>query len=804
MAALTPDAIRIQDTWRSQTIALRNLAVEKRRDGQELALHWGPEASAEKMTLEFASAADGARWYREILQQQQLTADSHADCRHQPEGVALVRQAPEVPHVALGRVEFAGYSQWAAARGLQLRAAMLGADAIIELDRQKCREMGWGARHVSGLAVRVEDPDARKRLRLRWYAEEVGAVVNRMLLLLVVLAALLSLVSVFCAGATRLHMPTGETLPEALASTGWGMALVFAWPVVLVGLLRVLRWPQLLRVTGLAVLAATTGRGLTACLAHLLAMATAPDAPADKKALVLAVLDPVDWAFIIIGVVLFLRAWRLARDAVQILPPEAQAAPPARKAWARGLLGVTGVYALLSLGLVANARYEMSAYALQPGVDPKREQQALLALNEGAALGNKGEWAEAEQSLQRSLRLWEELTKARSAPSVYRRNMAQTLYNLGWLRDRQGREVEAEPYYTRAVALADQLAGDPAMDEPFKRCITDARQALADLRSGKSAKALDEKDRAAARKYEEAVVKAQKGEAEAEQLLGEAIALWEELLPQASSEDYRKATTAQVALAYLRLGDLQQQLGKRGPADATLQKAIDYGERAVALDPERPLFKHNLEVARGQLAVLREQIHQGEIDQLCATQHFADAVVRCWQGIKEQEDQVQSGKDRDAAVRRLAYRLDRFAWLLAHCPDEVVRDTKGAVKHARRATELQPDVGDYWYTLAMVQYRNGDWRDSLESLEKAKDKENGFTASEWLLIAMNRHQLKQRDEAKRAMRMAADWLAEQERKAEDNALIRFQLETIRPHIEALRREAERLIEGKDPANSAVG
>src|SRR6516164_2218498 len=42
MAALTPDAIRIQDTWRSQTIALRNLAVEKRRDGQELALHWGP------------------------------------------------------------------------------------------------------------------------------------------------------------------------------------------------------------------------------------------------------------------------------------------------------------------------------------------------------------------------------------------------------------------------------------------------------------------------------------------------------------------------------------------------------------------------------------------------------------------------------------------------------------------------------------------------------------------------------------------------------------------------------------------
>jgi hypothetical protein len=45
---------------------------------------------------------------------------------------------------------------------------------------------------------------------------------------------------------------------------------------------------------------------------------------------------------------------------------------------------------------------------------------------------------------------------------------------------------------------------------------------------------------------------------------------------------------------------------------------------------------------------------------------------------------------------------------------------------------------------------------------------------------------------------------EQQRKAEDNALLRSQYEMARPAIEALRREAERLIERKGPAGDRVG
>jgi tetratricopeptide (TPR) repeat protein len=133
-----------------------------------------------------------------------------------------------------------------------------------------------------------------------------------------------------------------------------------------------------------------------------------------------------------------------------------------------------------------------------------------------------------------------------------------------------------------------------------------------------------------------------------------------------------------------------------------------------------------------------------------------------------------------------------------------VRDTAAAVRHARRATELQPEVGDHWYTLATAQYRNGDWRDSLASLEKLKAREGGFDASDWLLAGMNRQRLGQHAEARAALRKAAEWVEERQRQAEGNALLRLQLEMMRPSIEALRREAEGLIEGKSSEGDRVG
>jgi tetratricopeptide (TPR) repeat protein len=621
-----------------------------------------------------------------------------------------------------------------------------------------------------------------------------------MLLLLAIQAALLLLGAAWTARTAGLVIPTGETPSEALASGALALGIIYTWPVVLLALLWVLRWPGLLRTAGLVVLAMTPGRALAVWLGHLLAVGTTGVRLADSKLWVL--LDPFEWAVMIAGVVLCARAWRLAAGARQILPPETQVAA-AHKAWARGLLAVTGVFALGFLGCAGTSRYLASAHLLQPGVDPRREQEALLAVNEGAAQANKGDLAAADQSFQRALKVWEELAARRGAPSLYRVNLAETLYNLGWTREHQDRRDEAEAYYARAVTLADELAADPHVDNHFKQVMADARQALAEMRRDRSFQLLDEKDRAAFRKYEEAQVKAQKGDIDAEALYREAIALWEEVLPQAANQEYRKTAPARLATAYLQLGKLQQCLGKRAAAEVSLQKAIDYGEQAVAREPDRPLPRHHLDVARRALEELRELGLEEEATRLSTAGRFADAIDLLLRSAGKSEEQLRSGQDCGAAARRLAFRLDRYAWALAHCPDGRLRDPKEAVLHARRATELQPDVGDHWYTLAMVQYRNGDWRDSLASLEKLKVKEGGLDASGWFLSAMDLHMLKRPDEARAALRKGVEWIEERQRQAAGNALLRLQYEMTRPALEALRREAENLIEGKDPTGQGV-
>jgi hypothetical protein len=95
----------------------------------------------------------------------------------------------------------------------------------------------------------------------------------------------------------------------------------------------------------------------------------------------------------------------------------------------------------------------------------------------------------------------------------------------------------------------------------------------------------------------------------------------------------------------------------------------------------------------------------------------------------------------------------------------------------------------------MVQYRHGSWQDSLTALEKVKALHGDLDGLSWFLTAMNRHQLKQREQALAAQRKGVEWMAEQERAARGNALLRVQYEALRPTLEALRKEAEQLLEG---------
>ena len=331
MASLTGDALWIQDIWRLRCLALQDFSVERRSSRNELGLiPLNPEPSGEKLSLTFTSAAEADRWNDKIQElQSRLNPDAPSVRRTVPEGVALVRKAPEVPHVALGNVAFLHRTAATADRGAQLRAGIRGANAIVDLQRSKCPEMESGARRVNGLAVHVEDADSLNRLRWTWYTEELSTLVWRMLLLVFVEAFTLFLAAAFFQGKIPMSAATGESLTESLASAGVGIGLFFAWPLVLIVLLRILRWRELLRTVGIAVVAVTTVRGLIAVLGHLLAVLTTGTDLADSKIGYLA--DPVDWAFMVICFVLCLRAWQLHSRSRQILPEEALVSSLPRK-----------------------------------------------------------------------------------------------------------------------------------------------------------------------------------------------------------------------------------------------------------------------------------------------------------------------------------------------------------------------------------------------------------------------------------------------------------------------------------------
>jgi tetratricopeptide (TPR) repeat protein len=708
-----------------------------------------------------------------------------------------VKRIPTIKYQELGRVDYDAASRWEADRGLQLRAGLRGGDAVIGLARGKAAE---GLRWASGTAIRCAVPADQDRLRRRWYGEEVAALVKRALLLLAIQATVLLLVYVLGVGRSKLVAPSGKSASSDLVEAAVVLGLIHFWPVVLLVLIRLLSWPQLLVPTGLALLAVTAGRGLAVVVSHALAVTQSPASSSFSLAILL---DPVNWALMLAGLVLSLRAWRLRRDARAILPPQGQVLSRPRLVTSRVVLATSVLFVVGLLAFVGVSGYQTSSYLLQPGVDARTEHQALLAFNEGAGHQGRNDWPAAEKSYRNSLRLWEELNRARSVPATYKINLALTLYRMGWLRLQQGDAKQAEEYYTRALALGEEAAGAPDLDAETREELAGVRPGLDALRGDRLARQVQDQDEKAVHQFEEAEVKNQKGLPEAEPLYREAISAWEAILTQPTAQPYRGYLLTRLATGYLARGHLLQRR-KAADAESVLQKAISYGEKAVAERPDRPLLKHNLEVARQMLDTLHEEALQDEIDKLCTAQRFAAASERFFQSVEQQEERVRLGQDREAAVRRLAYRLERFAWFLAHCPDERVRDTRAAVKRARRATQLQADEPLYWRTLATVQYRNGDWSDSLAALDQVKARMQEPDATVWLLTAMNRYQLKQPRQADEALQKAREWITTIERQAEDKPALRFQLEMMRPSIEALRREAESLIKGRDPSGDKVG
>lgn len=122
------------------------------------------------------------------------------------------------------------------------------------------------------------------------------------------------------------------------------------------------------------------------------------------------------------------------------------------------------------------------------------------------------------------------------------------------------------------------------------------------------------------------------------------------------------------------------------------------------------------------------------------------------------------------------------AWIMATVPDEEGRypEVQQAVKWARRANELLPDNGNQETTLGAALYRDGQWQEAIDTLQKSIEHDYDRPHS-WLFIAMAHWQLGQKDEARQWYEKALGW----QRKGFDRELQGFYFEAARLMITLL-------------------
>ena len=88
------------------------------------------------------------------------------------------------------------------------------------------------------------------------------------------------------------------------------------------------------------------------------------------------------------------------------------------------------------------------------------------------------------------------------------------------------------------------------------------------------------------------------------------------------------------------------------------------------------------------------------------------------------------------SVSVVAEAENNLAWMLATCPTIELRDPPQAVLHARRAVALVSSQGNFWNTLGVALYRNEQWVEAQEALQRSMDLRNQGDSFDWFFLAL--------------------------------------------------------------------
>jgi tetratricopeptide (TPR) repeat protein/tRNA A-37 threonylcarbamoyl transferase component Bud32 len=483
--ALAADALWVVYRGEIRRWPLASVAgVRRNWWGNQLHLRVSDAAKPSRQSFLFASRKECRQWHDQLLS---LTADQAPGGAGRGSQlvppVVLLRRRPEMRHQVLGAVEYKDAKPRRARVGLRLRAAMMGADAVVDVQEERLPEFKRTVRRASGMAIRAVDQAGRLEVRARWFADEASRIGYWMLALVGVSAVgtLLAslLLSAVSAGGIGVPLAPGETLARRLATSAAVIGLIHAWPLAAALLARLTLWPQLLWPAALSVLA--LGARPLAFLLGLLTTAAATGKWAGLAVHSLMLLDPINIALLIFGWFIYRRAAAAVADYRALVSAAEQRLPVRRRAVSGMAAWVSPVFAVSLAGFMAWTGYVNVATFALPGNDAWTEREALKLFNGGLAIVAQ-QPAQAEQAFRRALPLWEKLTTAATTRPEYRHNLAVTHQNIGAALARQNKLRDAEDAFHSAVAAYDRLEAFAPSYQGHKPDRAKVEQALAELR----------------------------------------------------------------------------------------------------------------------------------------------------------------------------------------------------------------------------------------------------------------------------------------------------------------------------------
>jgi serine/threonine protein kinase len=262
------------------------------------------------------------------------------------EPVVLLKGRPATRFQLLGMVEAKGPNRRRSENGLAIRAAMMGADAVVDLNSERLPGFTRTDRRSSGTAVRAVDHEGRLELKSRWFDNQI----TRIRIPMLVMAFFFGGIAQYITG----NSPTGEASAHRLNLKGAGDAVsLFAW-LVIVGLtlaMSILRWPQLVRPTAICFLVKAVQNGLSivgslagvAFMIFAMPIAGFASAADWTAAAVSAVMIPatilnifVSLSFLLFYLYLGRQAWRVDQEFRRLA---AESIQTATIPWSRRLIG---------------------------------------------------------------------------------------------------------------------------------------------------------------------------------------------------------------------------------------------------------------------------------------------------------------------------------------------------------------------------------------------------------------------------------------------------------------------------------